>query len=132
MRKIGGYAFQDCTELEEITLNRGLTEIGVGIFKGCGKLTGTMILPDSVTTIRQDAFADSSLSGVHVGGGLTILESGAFPDSIRLTTIVQRYGNYCLKIQAVRTRLCLYGMEHAMFPPECIHMWRGVLLLPAA
>ena len=86
MRKIGGYAFQDCTELEEITLNRGLTEIGVGIFKGCGKLTGTMILPDSVTTIRQDAFVDSSLSGIHVGSGLTILESGAFPDTIRLMT----------------------------------------------
>lgn len=86
VRKLGGYAFKDCTELEKIMLNQGLEEIGLGVFKGCGKLTGTIILPDSVTTIRQDAFVDSSLSGVHVGSGLTILESGAFPDTIRLTT----------------------------------------------
>ena len=86
LQKIGYYAFQNCTELANIKLGQGLIEIGGGIFQGCSKLTGTMLLPDSVTTIRQDAFADSSLSGVHVGGGLTILESGAFPDSIRLTT----------------------------------------------
>lgn len=86
VRKLGGYAFMGCAGLEKITLNQGLEEIGIGIFKGCDNLTGTITLPDSVTTIRQDAFVDSSLSGVHVGSGLITLESGAFPDAIRLTT----------------------------------------------
>ncbi|MEY8391740.1 leucine-rich repeat domain-containing protein, partial [Lachnospiraceae bacterium 45-W7] len=85
IQTIGGYAFWNCTELEEIQLNQSLTEIGIGIFSGCEKLTGTMVLPDSVKIIGRDAFVDSSLTRVHVGSGLTILESRAFPDSIRLT-----------------------------------------------
>lgn len=86
VQKINDVAFQSCTNLEKVTLSQNLTEVGAMIFKGCDKLTGTIVLPDSVTTIRENAFADSSLTGVHVGSGLTILGSGAFPDTIRLTT----------------------------------------------
>ncbi len=86
LEKLGTWVFSSCTELSEVVLNQGLKEIGTEIFEGCEKLTGTMVLPDSVTTIQQNAFAKSSLTEVRVGEGLTLLESGAFPNSIRRLT----------------------------------------------
>ena len=97
LEKLGTWVFFGCTELSKIDLSQSLTEIGQGVFEGCKKLTGTMILPDSVTTIRRDAFVENGLTEIRVGENLTILESGAFPDSIRLTTYNPQVYNLLVK-----------------------------------
>lgn len=97
LEKLGTWVFFGCTELSKIDLSQSLTEIGQGVFEGCEKLTGTMILPDSVTTIRRDAFVENGLTEIRVGENLIILESGAFPDSIRLTTYNPQVYNLLVK-----------------------------------
>ena len=48
-------AFQDCTNLKEALIPQGVTFIGCWAFCGCGSLENVNI-PDSVTTIENDAF----------------------------------------------------------------------------
>lgn len=53
---IGKYAFRDCYDLEELTLNEGLLSIGERAFEDCVALTEVFI-PESVTVIEANAFA---------------------------------------------------------------------------
>lgn len=53
---IGKYAFRDCYDLEELTLNEGLLSIGERAFEDCVALTEVFI-PESVTVIEASAFA---------------------------------------------------------------------------
>ncbi len=54
--RIGKYAFRDCYDLEELTLNEGLLSIGERAFEDCVALTEVFI-PESVTVIEASAFA---------------------------------------------------------------------------
>lgn len=54
--RIGKYAFRDCYDLEELTLNEGLLSIGERAFEDCVVLTEVFI-PESVTVIEASAFA---------------------------------------------------------------------------
>lgn len=54
--RIGKYAFRDCYDLEELTLNEGLLSIGERAFEDCVALTEVFI-PESVTVIEANAFA---------------------------------------------------------------------------
>lgn len=50
-------AFMGCTELTEVVIPEGVTEIGMWAFSDCTALTG-ITLPSSVTDIGEDAFYD--------------------------------------------------------------------------
>ena len=54
--RIGKYAFRDCYDLEELTLNEGLLSIGERAFEDCVALTEVFI-PESVTVIEASALA---------------------------------------------------------------------------
>ena len=57
--EIKKYAFSGCDSLESVTfeVNSQLTNIGYKAFWGCDNLT-SIVIPDSVTTIGNDAFSD--------------------------------------------------------------------------
>lgn len=52
--KIPNYMFEYCTDLTSITLQNGVTDIGIGAFVGCG--ITNLSLPGSVTKIGKNAF----------------------------------------------------------------------------
>lgn len=66
---IGDYAFQDCYELTgSIILPDTITRIGAGAFFGCSSLDGTLSIPASVTSIGDFAFFEC----LSLTGGLTL------------------------------------------------------------
>lgn len=66
---IGDYAFQDCFELTgSIVIPDTVTRIGAGAFFGCSALDGTLTIPTSVTSIGDFAFFEC----VSLTGSLTL------------------------------------------------------------
>lgn len=69
---IGDYAFQDCFELTgSIVIPDTVTRIGAGAFFGCSSLNGTLTIPASVTSIGDFAFYEC----LSLTGGLTLPDS---------------------------------------------------------
>ncbi len=56
---ISAHAFEGCSSLTSVIINKGITKIGDSAFNGCSGLTSVTI-PDSVTSIGEDAFYDCS------------------------------------------------------------------------
>lgn len=66
---IGDYAFQDCYELTgSVVLPGTVTRVGSGAFFGCSGLDGTLVIPASVTHIGDFAFFEC----FSLTGGLTL------------------------------------------------------------
>jgi hypothetical protein len=84
---IGDCAFQDCASLAALELNRGLTTISNYAFSGCTKLSGNLVIPDSVAVIGAYAFNDcSALNGtLALGAGLGTIGEYAFQNCNKMT-----------------------------------------------
>lgn len=66
--EIGGYAFENCTGVESITVPEGVKDIMFGVFRGCTNLK-TVSLPESVTSVGNYAFYGcENLETVYYGG----------------------------------------------------------------
>jgi hypothetical protein len=77
---IGTYAFYECSKLTSIILPNSITKINSNAFANSG-LTGAFI-PNTVTTVGGDAFAYcKSLNTVTVGSGVKSLAQGVFYSS---------------------------------------------------
>lgn len=118
---IGAFAFNGCTALSSVELPSGLKTIGTMAFNGCTSLHSvdlsytaietigysafsesgltSLYLPDSVTSISDNAFCDcTALSELRLPNGLTAIPDGAFYDcaltSLTLPDSVQTVGAY--------------------------------------
>ncbi|MBP0972881.1 MAG: leucine-rich repeat protein [Oscillospiraceae bacterium] len=75
---IGGYAFERCTNLTEITIPDSVTSIGAMAFRYCSSLT-KMTIPDSVTSIGEDAFQYcASLTDITIPDSVTSIGCNPF------------------------------------------------------
>lgn len=79
---IGDAAFEDCTNLNSITIPDGLISIEFSTFKNCSSLTSISI-PDSVTSIGSNAFS-----------GCSSLNSGFVPDAEIANNIGYETGSF--------------------------------------
>ena len=78
---ISDYCFELCRDLKEFIISeraaKTLREIGVRSFRGCKSLC-RFIIPDGVTTIRNEAFLSSGLRYFKASEALELIGDGAF------------------------------------------------------
>lgn len=85
--KIGGYAFDNCSSLTNITIPDGVTSIGTYAFYGCRSLT-SITIPDSVTSIGEYVFNNcNSLTSITIPNSVTSIGHVAFAGCNSLTNI---------------------------------------------
>ena len=90
VKKIGAYAFEECTALKSVDLGEGVTFIGDNAFGMCYSLTEIEI-PQSVAIIEGDAFVFcTALEKVtlSMAGELEFLGAGAFAGCSALKSFI--------------------------------------------
>ena len=91
LENIKGYAFYNCTKLGSIILPDSVTSIGSYAFQGCAGLS-EIIIPNSVTSIGVYAFSGcTNLSEVELGNGITEIGSGIFVGTDWLTQLPTKH-----------------------------------------
>ena len=106
---ISNIAFRDCSSLNSVTVENGvttieeyafynssltsislpntLTHIGYSAFRGCSSLI-SIAIPNGVTTIKNNTFSGcSSLTSATISNGVMAIEKYAFADCLSLNTI---------------------------------------------
>lgn len=87
VKRLEGYAFENCSNLTEITIPEGLTYMGEYVFKGCKSLS-SMTITDEIYSISYGAFYDcTSLRSIDIPQSVWNISSFAFKNCISLTTI---------------------------------------------
>ena len=88
----GGNSIPPCicyeaSNIEEVVILDGVTEIGYGAFWGCSSLTN-IVIPDSITSIDWYTFHDcSSLTSITIPDSVTSIGEEAFYGCSSLTSI---------------------------------------------
>ncbi len=77
VREIGAQAFLRCYNLSNITLPSSLTTISHSVFEYCWMLD-SVVIPEGVTTIGEDAFNRSGLFTVTIPKNVTSIGADAF------------------------------------------------------
>ena len=78
---VGAFAFRGITTLTSLTLGEGCISIGNYAFGGCTGLTGTLVIPSTVTTIVSNSFNGcTGYNAIDLMGAtsLATIGSGAF------------------------------------------------------
>lgn len=78
VRKIGGYAFHECSSLKEINIPNSINVIGSRVFAGC-KFLEKVNLPNSINEIQYETFYNcSSLAHIDIPEGVKDIGWSAF------------------------------------------------------
>ncbi len=117
-------AFQLCTMLDTIKLPEKLQGIGEKAFESCVSLTGTLTIPASVALVGNGAFMDcDGLTGVNVGGGLSVLSEGLFADCENLQNVKLVSGLKEIKDEAFANCTSLVNIS---VPSTVLKMGEGI------
>lgn len=89
VKEIGVGAFSDCTSLETVTINEGLTRLKKEVFSGCCSLREINI-PGSLQSIGEWAFRGcKNLKELKIPGSVTEICAESFLDCPNLTIIAK-------------------------------------------
>ncbi len=87
VKRIGDFAFRNCTNLERIMIPNSVESIGREAFLGCTSLQ-SLELPDSVTQVEREAFLGCKrLASVDLSDSLEALDDGVFAGCFELTSL---------------------------------------------
>ena len=81
---IDDHAFNSCTALEEVYFGSGLEKIGYAAFANCNSLRKAD-LPPGLKTIGEGAFYNTEVAEFNVPDSITSIGQDAFPDTAEVT-----------------------------------------------
>ena len=115
VKSIGERAFEECTDIIEISIPKSVTSIGRYAFEQCSGLT-KITIPDSVTTIGNYAFDQcTGLKSVTISNNVKAIGIGTFNecDSLTKITIRKQAFNGCtsLKSATISSSVKTIGLE---------------------
>ena len=90
LTQIGAYSFYECRELTgSLIIPNSVTAIGKSAFEWCIGFTGPLTIPNSVTTIGWEAFSEcSGFNGkLSIGNSVTEIGHNAFSNCSNLSSI---------------------------------------------
>jgi hypothetical protein len=82
---LGIGVFSSCPNLASVTLPANLTEIPKTAFGNCQALH-SIVIPDSVKTLRNNAFLFTPMEDVTIGSGVTRIEASVFSSNLTSLT----------------------------------------------
>lgn len=86
-KEIPGSAFEECTSLHNVHINKGTERIGSYAFSGCTALE-QLNLPETLRHISEAAFMSSGISAVTLPPKVQYIGDRAFARCIRLKTVI--------------------------------------------
>lgn len=87
VKSIGEYAFEDCFGLKEIVIPDSVEMIGTGIFAGCKNLT-SFVIGNGIKNIPCGAFSYcDGLRNIIIPDNIEVIENGAFVGCSRLYSV---------------------------------------------
>ena len=92
LKSIGDYSFYSCSNLTEVSLPRGIVEIGAYAFAFTG--IETVSLPYTLTTIGEAAFSTDSLKEAYIPYRVNELGRNAFLSNNLVSYTVDESSNY--------------------------------------
>lgn len=72
IKTIGNSAFRDCGGITDIDFGNSVEVISAYALRGCANLAQNIVLPDSMKSIEEYAFAQSGVTGINTGGTASI------------------------------------------------------------
>ncbi len=123
--KIENSTFKNCTSLTEVKLPASLTEIGERAFTNCFKLTGTIVFPASLKTIKS--YRESSYPYDFVGAFqyCTKLQGADFSACANFTKIENSTFKNCEGLTEVKLPASLTEIEKEAFK-DCVNLTSAV------
>ena len=86
--EISNYPFTSCSSVSSITIGSNVQTIPDCIFGGCSSISGSLVIPNSVTSIGTFAFYNcSGITSVSLGTGLSQIGQNAFSGTTGLQSI---------------------------------------------
>ena len=108
LTNIGQQAFFSCDALAlELTADTfsGLKSLGDRVFCNMAHLTGTLVLPESITVIPQSAFSSTGLTAVYLPDSVQTIGAGAFYKCAALTAVqVGQPGGQSSRLNTIESR----------------------------
>lgn len=111
---IGGFAFYGCIDLSSLTIGSSVADIGVNAFGDCIGMT-TLTIPNSVTNIEESAFeCCPSLTNLVIPKSVISIGAYAFYYALSLTNITigpgtTNIGGYAFLTCPSLTNICFAG-----------------------
>lgn len=122
VKRIGAYAFNNCTELTSVTIPATVIEISDHAFENCSVLSSVNI-PDAVTVIGPSAFKDcAALTKINIPAKVAEIKIWAFENCTSLTDV------YCYI--ADPSSITVYGiftLESENYAHRTLHVPAGAL-----
>ena len=80
-------AFENCKELENVTIGKGVVSIGKNAFSGCEKLKSITMESSTMWRIDDYAFKDTKISQINIPSTVEIINDGAFSNIEELQSV---------------------------------------------
>ena len=118
LTSIGDWAFV-WANVDALDFPQTLQTIGTYVFYSAGRLSGTVKIRDSVTSIGKGAFQSTAVEKFEIGSGVESIDASVFTDNTSLREIVFDNSQGQCDHHRNPSRQCYRHLYPAVHPRQC-------------